>query len=84
MSFSFGQKFVQIGPNLAQSIPSVCRLNEESIFFYGLPVEKVRFMNEKWLLTRITNFKNRSFYSGHRAVQIKPKLVQCIPNVCRV
>ena len=53
-------------------------------FRYSWPLEKVRFLNEKLRVFRISNFKQRSFSSGQGVVQIKPNSVWSIPRVYRI
>ena len=44
-------------------------------FRYSLPLKKVRFLNKKLRLFRISSFKKRSFSSGQGVVQIKTNSV---------
>ena len=66
------------------SIPWVPRILNRKIFWYGLPMKKVRFSYGNVQLFRINKFKNRSFSSGKQVVQSEPNPVWRIPWVPKV
>ena len=53
-------------------------------FWYSLPLKKISFSYGNLPLFQINNFKNRSFWLGHRVVQNEPNLAWSIPCVPRV
>ena len=53
-------------------------------FCYRLPGKKVSFSYGNLRISRIPNFKNRSFSSGQGLVQIEPNWVWSIPRVPRL
>ena len=83
-SFSSDQEIVQINPNLVWSIPCVGRVLAKKIFCYNLCRKKVSFSYGNLRISRLANFKNRSFSSDQEIVQISPNLVWSIPCVGRV
>ena len=79
-----GHRVVQIEPNLVWSIPRLGRLWDKRNFGYSLPTKKVSFPYGTLRISRITNFKNRSFSSGQGVVQIQPNPVWSITFVPRM
>ena len=53
-------------------------------FCYSLSRKKVSFLYGNLRISRITNFKNRSFSSGQGVVQIEPNSVYSIPCVPKI
>ena len=53
-------------------------------FCYSFSRKKVRFSYGNLRISRITNFKNRSFSSGQGVVQSEPNWVLSIPWMPRV
>ena len=68
----------------AWSIPCVLKISSRKYFCYIFSGKKVRFSYGNLRISRITNFKNRSFSSAQGVVQIESNSLCNIPYVLRL
>ena len=83
-SFSYSQKLHEIEPNVVWSISCVSKVYNKKKFCYSLRRKKVSFSYENLRISRIANFKDRSFSYGQKLHEIEPHLVWSISCVSKV